>query len=117
MLVIAQACNLNLREVLSCEVSPIPWSLASADGTMCKTMKSTLHSLLEKNVKPLSSLPKVICCIVDAMALLQSMTQIPVTVNKLAEKVLIMVKSSHESAIRIDVVGDQYPMLSIKGLE
>ena len=48
MLVAAQTRDLDLRLVLSHELGPIPWSIANADGSLVKTAKATLLSLLEK---------------------------------------------------------------------
>ena len=48
MIVVAQSCVLNLREVLSYELGPLLWSLATVDGCLVKTQKSKLLQLLEK---------------------------------------------------------------------
>lgn len=48
LLVIAQSRSLNLRDVLKHELGPYPWSLSSVDGSLAKTVKSTMMSLLEK---------------------------------------------------------------------
>ena len=40
------------------ELGPIPWSLASVDGTISKTMKSSLLQVLNDKVNPLTHLPK-----------------------------------------------------------
>ena len=39
-----------LKDVLSFELSPVPYSLANADGTLRKEGKSVLCSILEKDV-------------------------------------------------------------------
>ena len=67
----AQARDLDLRLVLSHELGPIPWSIANADGSLVKTAKATLLSVLEKDVPPPEYVPADATRIVDAMALLQ----------------------------------------------
>ena len=47
MLVVAQTRNLDLRSVLTHELNPIPWSLATSDGGLRKNTKSTITSLIE----------------------------------------------------------------------
>ena len=54
LLIAANSRDVNLREVLSYELSTVPYSLAHADGTLRKSTKSILLTELEKmvNVKP-----------------------------------------------------------------
>ena len=54
MLVVAQARNMDLEEVLKHELSPRPWSLASAEELLVKTMKSSLLAITEQNIPPQS---------------------------------------------------------------
>ena len=48
---------MDMQEVLKHPLSPLPWSLASTDGTIAKTMKSKLTELVEKNVASLDEEP------------------------------------------------------------
>ena len=57
--------------------SSAPWSLASTDGTIAKAVKSKLVELVKKNVANLDEEPRESQWILDAMALLQSITHIP----------------------------------------
>ena len=75
-LVAANARQINLREVLAYELSPVPCSLAHQDGSLRKTTKSALCSILEKNVTVLPRLPvstSDTVNIIDGMALVQRM--------------------------------------------
>jgi hypothetical protein len=40
-----------LREILTYSLGPIPWSLATADGSFVKTVKSKLLDAIENDVE------------------------------------------------------------------
>ena len=80
-------------------------------------MKSVLQSILEKDVPLMPSVSQGTCCIIDCMALLQSLTQVPKAFALLADKILKMPMSCCKDAFKIDVVGDLYPEVSIKDPE
>ena len=66
----------GLFALLSCsfELSPVPYSLANADGSLRKGTKSVLCSLLEKDVnvvQQLTALPNPTVVIIDGMAIIQ----------------------------------------------
>ena len=46
---IAQTRSMDMQEVLKHPLGPLPWSLASTDGTITKTVKSKLAELVENN--------------------------------------------------------------------
>ena len=50
LLIVANARQINLMEVLSYELSPIPCSLAHQDGSLRKNTKSHLAGIIEKLV-------------------------------------------------------------------
>ena len=64
----------------------MPWSLATPDGQLRKTMKSVLLSQLEKDLEPLSTVPDQVVFVID-MALLQSIPSPHNTFGELAEVV------------------------------
>lgn len=117
MLVIAQSRHLNMKEVLEYELGPIPWSIATTSGSLVKTNKSVLSGILGKNVDPVQNLPESCVLIFDIMATIQSLTKIPDTFEELANSVLNSILHVAKPAVRIDVVGDQYPDISIKDIE
>ena len=55
--VVAQTRNLNMRQVLSYELGPVPFSIASPDGGLVKTAKSKLLPLLEGSILAAEDLP------------------------------------------------------------
>ena len=57
-----------MKDVLSHPLGPIPWSLATADGSLRKTNKSTLDQHLAKNSRPAENIPMPNACIIDGMA-------------------------------------------------
>ena len=117
MTVIAQTRSMDMQEVLKHPLGPLPWSLASTDGTIAKTVKSKLAELVEKNVASLDEEPRASQWILDAMALLQSLTHIPDSFSDLAELVFNKVLHTAKRASRIDFVSDLYPEISIKNTE
>ena len=46
LIIIAQSRDLDLREVFSYSLGPVPWPLASGDGSLCKTVKLSLPKVL-----------------------------------------------------------------------
>jgi hypothetical protein len=74
LLIAANARQINLREVLSYELSPIPCSLAHYDRSLRKTTKSVLMKILEKGVNVPPTLPASLLqtiYIIDGMAVVQ----------------------------------------------
>ena len=50
--------SMDMQEVLKHPLGQLPWSLASTDGTIAKTVKSKLAELVEKNVASLDEEPR-----------------------------------------------------------
>ena len=94
-----------------------PWSLAAVDGSYAKTTKSKLAELTEKGIDALEEEPGAAVWILDAMAILQALTNIPPTFADLTDQVFSVVMHMGSNAVRIDFVTDRYPKVSIKGLE
>ena len=57
MVIIAQKRQLRMKDVLCHPLGPLPWSLATADGSLRKSNKSTLAKELQKNVPAADSIP------------------------------------------------------------
>ena len=117
LLVIGQSRQIDLRDLLTHELGPVPWSLATYDGSLAKTNKSTLAKLLEDGVEILPNLPNASAVIIDAMALLQTLPRIPDRFIDLADLILSAVIKQAGEARRLDFVADQYPSISIKNIE
>ena len=103
-----------LREVFKYSLGPLPWFLASADGSHCKTVKSKLLETLIEGVEPAEDVPPSAALIVDGMAVLQSIKEIPATLEELATSVFHSVVPQTTLARRVDFVTDRYPDVSIK---
>ena len=102
----------------------IPFPISNGLDSLVKTNKSALLSVLECEVKAVQNdcvkaVPVNSALMIDGIALLQSLKNIPAMLEELAKKVLDKVISSamsHKST-RVDFVTDTYPVVSIKGTE
>ena len=118
LLVIGQSRQMDLKDLLSHELGPLPWSLASSDGSLAKTNKAILSKLLENGVECLPTLPDLTTAvIIDAMAMLQTLVRIPNRFCKLVDMAMTRILIEAGQAARIDFVGDQYTANSIKNTE
>ena len=123
LLVAANARQINLKEVLRYELSPVPCSLAHQGGSLRKTTKSTFCSILEKNVTVLPRLPvstSDTVYIIDRMALVQKMKSGGArTFGELSLKYysVTTLPLSYLNCHEVHVVFDQYWENSIKNNE
>ncbi|CAB4012975.1 Hypothetical predicted protein [Paramuricea clavata] len=122
LLVVAKTRDINLKEILSYELSCVPVSLVHPDGTMRKTAKS-LMPILERNVDSISRLPVLelrTAVIIDAMALIQMVKSAgAATFGEMAGKYFDIITRvlSQNNCSRLDLVFDQYRAMSIKAAE
>ena len=73
-MIVANSRKVNIRGVLSYELSPVPCSLAQNYGSLRKATKSDLPSALEYGINSPERLPVLassVVYIVDGMALIQ----------------------------------------------
>ena len=126
LVIAAKSRDINLNDVLSYELSAIPFALAHTDGSLRKTNKSVLMAELEKKVDVQTKLPQVITSttstahIFDAMALVHMTKSFGAsTFGEMALKYYqpITVPLALNSCHRVDVVCDKYIDLSIKAGE
>lgn len=117
MIVIAEARQLNMQEVLSRPLGPLPCSLAAPDGSLKKTAKSTLAKELQKDAPAVESLLPRSACIIDGMAIVQRLKGDQKTFKIITQMLLAMALREGGSSTRIDVVFDNYREISIKNLE
>ena len=94
---------MDMHEVLSHSLGPVPWSLATTDGNLAKTQKSKLAEDLEKEVPPLDKDPESVVWVFDAMAVVQAIVQIPDTFGELSEHLFSTIKWQAKDALRIDI--------------
>ena len=71
MAVVAKTRQLDMENVLFHSLRPIPWSMATSDGSLCKTNKAALLTLLEELSPPAECFPGNITCIIDIMSIVQ----------------------------------------------
>ena len=122
MLLIAKIRDLEMENVLIYFLRPFPCSLATNEGNLVKTPKVKLLHAIEEELEgaTVSVLPvNDKACILDAMAILQSLTAIPGTFGELAIQLLVKAVNIavYLNCGRVDFVSDRYPGLSIKDLE
>lgn len=117
MIIVAESRNLQMREVLSHPLGPLPWSLATPDGLLRKTNKASLAKELQKDIDAADVIPQPSACVIDGMALVQRLKGDQNTFAAVAETLLSMVLNEGVSSSRIDVVFDDYREQSIKNAE
>ena len=124
LLLVAKVRNVDIKEVLSYELASVPISLAHPDGSLRKTAKHVLLSILERDEVVEPNLPKrratPVAYIIDGMALVQATKSSgALTFGDLASKYFDVVTSPLKDfdCSRVDVVLDQYWSLSIKNAE
>ena len=117
------ARQINLREVLSYELSTLPFVLSHQDRSLRKTTKGVVLNLLQEQVEVLTCLiPSAlrIVHIIDGMATVQMMKSVGTTTfGELAMKYFTSIVSplSQSNCSEVHLVFDQYWETSIKGGE
>jgi len=113
---------IDWNSALSYPLSPIPLSISTADGARRETSKSKLLDLILNEGEVTLTYPKIESSIIsnrstfiiDLMAALRTMVQIPDTYEELTWKLL---RSFPKSYWRVDIVADTYRDISIKSGE
>ena len=105
--------DVDLELTLSFPLSPVPRSLATADGMPTKTDKSTLLHNLESGIEQVKYRPSDSVHVVDGNAMLQSLKPIPDSFEELAEHIFNKLPKSK----RVDFITDTYRQQSIKSYE
>lgn len=116
LLVASNTRNIDLREVLKYELSSVPCALAHPDGTLRKSNKSVLLSVLEGFVDVLPRLPHddeepITAKIIDGMALVQmTKTAGARTFGEMADRYFKKITGNLgiDNCSRVDVVFDRY---------
>ncbi|CAG9821970.1 unnamed protein product [Phaedon cochleariae] len=117
MTYIAENQQLDMKEVFKYPLAPFPWTLANVDGSLKKTCKSVFAHFLEKYTTPASLPEKESACLIDAMAVLQSIKGEQKTFEELSMIVFKQVLNIGRNCCRVDIVFDVYREVSIKSLE
>ena len=92
LLVVSQSREIDLREVMAYCLGDIPFPISNGLDSLVKTNKSALLSVLECEVKAVQNhcvkaVPVNSALMIGGMALLQSLKNIPATLEELAKKV------------------------------
>ena len=89
---------------------PVPWTLATSNGLLMKTNKSTLMHELEKGINTIDRVPTPIVPIFDGMAsFVRRFNKCAgLTYNELADDLLKFAIASSRGAKRIDILFDVY---------
>ena len=119
LLIIGKSRNVDLKELLSYSLTPVPLSLGTSDGAICKTNKSQLIHELEKDTECVPNIPVGSALMVDGMAFIQQMQKVPSTFGQLAVEILnnLIGFARNCGCSRVDFVCDRYPSQSIKNCE
>ena len=88
LLIIGKSRDIDLEELLSYSLSPVPMSFRTTDGTPCKTVKVKLMHELEKGVEHLAQVPAGFALIVDGMAFIHQIQTMPSYFGQLADRLL-----------------------------
>lgn len=113
----AQSRNLQMADILSYPLGPMPWALATPEGLPRKTNKAILATTLHKNVTPEEEMPLNSVSVVDGMMLVQKVKGDQNTFGEIAQTIFAMAMKEGGSGQRIDIVFDKYNDLSIKSSE
>ena len=115
LLLIQQKCKVNLKEVLTYELRPLPLSIADYDETLKKTQKSKLFQHLMSSIVSCVAIPKKCPQIFDGMVLLQKLPKILKTFGDISDYIL---KNLLHGSTRVAFfVTDYYLEDSIKSME
>ena len=106
-----------MREVLSYPLGPLPWSLATPDGLMRKTNKTSMAKELQKNIQAAYSILQPSAFMIDEMALVHRLKGDQKTFAAFAETLLPRVLNEGGTSDRIDVVFDDYREEFIKNAQ
>ena len=119
LLIVGKTRDLDLRLLLSYSLTSVPSSLGTYDGLNVKTAKCTLMHELETSAAEVEMVPENCALMVDGMALIQILHDVPKTFGTLAQLLLerLLALGKQYQCKRIDFVVDTYPSISIKNCE
>ena len=115
-----QSRKIDVRDLLSHSLGPLPWALATPEGLPRKTNKAALAAQLQKNEHLVQSIPENTVTIIDAMGLIQkiNVASSQTTFGSAASTFFTMTSNEGgPQSTRIDIVFDKYREISIKNVE
>ncbi|XP_033106462.1 uncharacterized protein LOC117108533 [Anneissia japonica] len=121
LLIAGQTRKIDLPEILSYSLGNVSFPLANFDGSLAKTNKSALLHAIEMTAGDclIDRPPENAALMIDGMALIQSIRDVPKTFGELADDILkqIINLAAKYKCSRVDFVTDRYPSISIKNVE
>ena len=108
MIIIAENRKLKMSDALCHPLGPLPWALASADGSLRKTNKASLAKELQKNITAADVIPHTCTRIIDGMAMVQKIRGDQETFAEVADSLMSMILHEGTDSQRIDVVFHVY---------
>ena len=116
LVIVSELKDIDLRGIMTYELSAVPHSLAHSDGTLRQTTKSVLLAIVETGIDPLRRLLVTepapgTALVVDAIAVLQSIKPLrSETLRSLADSSwdILTKHLNQQGCTRIDIVFDQY---------
>ena len=116
-IIMGQSRELDMKEMLSHPLGPLPWALATPEATLRKTNKATLAAALQKYAPPADVVPNGSATIIDGMSLVQRLTNVPPIFGEVADSIFSMEVREGTESSRIHIVFDTYREESIKNTE
>ncbi|XP_041466296.1 uncharacterized protein LOC121416845 [Lytechinus variegatus] len=124
LVIIAGARKLDIQNMMTYNLGPLPLALATVDGSLTKTTKASLLHAIESSVEPaplVEGIPLNSVWVIDGMAMLQEIPQkaVPSTFGELSRYVIQqLVRLAHSArSDTIHFVVDTYRSISIKAAE
>ena len=115
LLLIQKDRDIDLKETLQFELTPLPLPLANANGTLSKTVKSKLLAELSKSIPQVTLLLENTVSIFDGMVLFQKLPSTLVTFGDIGDYLL---QKIYKNPSRIAFfLTDFYMPFSIKSIE
>lgn len=103
LLLLSQSNDVSLEKLFAYQLGPIPWSIATTDGSLVKTDKAQLMHCLEETAQTVADgenkAPVDRMYIVDGNAHIQSMTHLPATFEELAHAIFCTLPKAVSSTL------------------
>ena len=121
LLAIGESREIDIENLMTYSLRKFPQPFATVNGELVKTAKVKLLHIIESRCQEClsDSLPPHNASMLDGMAIVQTVKDVPQTFGALAEKIIqrIINNARTSNASRVDFVSDLYPEISIKNLE
>ena len=108
IIVIAQSRQLNMRAIFVHPLGPIPWALATPEGSPPQNSKAVLAHHSQKGAALAQCIPDKSATVIDGMSLVQKVGQNHGTFGEIVAVIHSMVLKVGSYSSRIDIVFDTY---------